>query len=172
MVTFLVGRNMPVNLSDALMDVHTMFASLAQDIDQLPIITFDPLYTKPVNLTSIDIVEYALEQDIEVKVKFYTQNYLSYLRSPVNAHVKENEPDAIYFNDRMFTRGWNKSVSDYRETILHELTHIFDRHSPHTFGHGKNSLKGKDNTAPVKLAKYLNNLCMVIKSDPVPQLIW
>ncbi len=153
------GLKVPLSVQMALWNIEATFRWLKSDIDHLPIVTFDPLYTKPANLTSVDIISEALfEYDLAVTIKLYTQNWFSYKYAPVNAHVKNNEPDTIYLNTRMFK--WTKKTEqDWRETILHELTHIMDAHSIKTFWHGDdNSLRGKDNSAPVKLARILSTL--------------
>lgn len=151
-------NKLPIALVVAAKHLQDIFDSLEKDIDQLPIVTFDPLYTKPAGLTSVDIISEALyENEIEIKIRTYTQSYLSYKFSPVNAMVKASEPSTVYFNTRMF-KGWNKSVLDYMESLSHECCHVFDAFSSNTFNHGTNSLNGKSNTAPVKLASVLVNL--------------
>ncbi len=44
-------------------------------------------------------------------------------------------------------------------SILHEYTHLVDNQYMHlSFGHGSNSRKGKQNTAPYKIGYIANNL--------------
>jgi hypothetical protein len=163
----------PISLVEAIKDIEYTLNSLRADIDLLPIVQFDPRYTKPVNLTSVDIVGKALEETIVVTLDTYTQSIFSYRNpfiGPVNAHVKTHQPNRIYFNTRMFS--WNRNKDEWKDTTFHELIHIWDAHSPFTFDHGDNKLKGKDETANVKLAKLLTNLSYSLRSAPVEPLIW
>lgn len=150
-------NHLPPELLTAIKEVQDILDMLSHNIDNLPIITFDPLYTKPINLTSVDILQLALEQDIEITIATYTQNWWAYRMTPVNAYVIPSEPNVIHFNTRMF-KGWGKTAHDYKETLWHEKIHLFDKYSPYSFGHGTNSLNGKQETAPVKLARLLSGL--------------
>lgn len=163
-----VEKKFPMNVYLALRDIRAIFSFLEKDIDSLPIVTFDPQFTKPVDLNSIEIMSQALAKDMEITIKLYKQDLFVYKFMPVNAHVKLSEPNVIYINERMFNR--DRSVQEWKETLFHELIHVFDHYSSYRFDHGKNSLKGKDQSAPVKLATILSSMDLSQVTDE--QLIW
>lgn len=158
------SQNAPINLIHAIYKFEQLLDQLAGDIDRLPIVKFDPRYTKPMNLSSVDIIGQAVEQDIRVYLDTYTQNYFSYKYAPVISHVKNHEPTRIYYNTRFFEH--DLPIQRWVENLAHEIIHVFDHHSPYTFSHGENSLKGKDNSAPVKLSKILAS--MAIETPLIP----
>ena len=156
------SSKLPINLCMAFMEAQMTLDAIANDLDIVPVIKFNPQYTKPANLTSVDIMGETLTNDIEVKFKTYTQNWFSYKYAPVLSHVKSNEPDTIYFNTRIFT--WKMSAQDWKENIFHELIHVLDAHSPNTFNHGDNSNgPDKQNCAPQRMAKLLGSLSIAVK---------
>lgn len=174
-ITFILSRSFersaPLELITAIKKVEYTLNTLRADIDLLPIVNFDPLYTKPVNLTSVDIVGKAVEESIVVTLDTYTQKYLAYKFFRVLSMVQLERPDTIQFNTRVFNS--QMSSNEWVANIFHELTHVWDAHSPYRFDHGDNNLKGKDNSAPVKLSKILQSVCIGLnETRPVEALLW
>ena len=79
--------------------------------------------------------------------------------TPVNAFVYSDRPDSLYINTRQIA---NRTSRDWEETIWHELVHVADQLSTGSFGHGDNSLAGKDETAPVKFAKTMAGITLPV----------
>jgi hypothetical protein len=161
-------RHAPLSLLKAVNKLELLLLELKNDIDLVPIVQFDPRYTKPMTLTSVDILGESLDEDIVVTLDTYTQSLISYMYAPVISHVKDVEPTRIYYNTRILNSG--KSVQEWIENLAHELIHVYDHHSPYRFGHGDNSLKGKDNSAPVKLSKIIASMAIgltIVRADDV-----
>ena len=57
MITFILSEKLrdqaPLSLLAAIASVEETLEALQEDIDILPVVHFDPLYTKPINLSSI-----------------------------------------------------------------------------------------------------------------------
>ena len=126
---------------------------------------FDPDYTYPYETKAKDIIVSLLSMNATIYFETYVQNYFKWRIFPVNAHVLNSKPNLINFNSRQFTK--NYSQSEREETIWHELIHVVDSFDKkRIFWHGKdNNLKGKDETAPVKLAKYLASTQLIKEGD-------
>jgi hypothetical protein len=72
--------------------------------------------------------------------------------------------DEIYLNTLFLNlRKLDREIEDIAATIIHESIHALDDEClEYTFGHGNNSSKGKDNTAPY----WIGNLAyQILKGD-------
>lgn len=116
---------------------------------------FDHRYTKPINLSGLEIANILLMTDFQVFFDVYTQNYFAWKFVPVNAHVPSHRADLVKFNTRQLHR---RTPSEWEETGWHELVHIADQLSEMRFDHGDNDLSGDDDSAPVKFAKFMAGL--------------
>lgn len=114
---------------------------------------FESDFTDPDGVTGQDILKPLFENDPVVYIGFYKQNWFSYRVVPVNAYVPA-EGGKIFLNIRQLWR----DQADIEETMWHELVHISDSLNKRMiYWHGENNLKGKENTAPVKFAKWAAN---------------
>lgn len=127
-------------------------------------IRFDERYTKPHDLSAWDILEILYSKNHEVVIGTYTQSYLKWKMVPVNAYKPKTRSDEIFINTRQLER---RTSLEWEETIWHELAHIADHLSVFEFGHGKNNLSGKDETAPVKFARIMASMTMQNKRQGV-----
>jgi hypothetical protein len=96
-----------------------------------------------------------LAQKVDVTVQKWTPWYIF-----SKAYATTVPGTVIYLNARKLDR----SVSSLVSTLTHEAVHIADN-DPKTrfFGHGNNSPKGKDNTAPYKLDAIAERIAASIK---------
>ena len=124
--------------------------------NQLKAMKFDPRFTKPANLTGHDVALKIFNLKEAVVIDGYMQNYFKWKFAPVNAYTVEDKPNWILFNERNLKRQPTGPDSIER-TLWHELVHIADANSAEVFNHGENDLSGKDETAPVKFAKYMSS---------------
>jgi hypothetical protein len=126
-----VSHKLPLKLHRAISSMRLLFIDLEREVGMLPCITFNPKVTKPVNLTSIDIIGNALAEDITVKIKLYTQSFWSSVVNKELAMVDDGEPGTIYFNTRALTD--DITELEWRQVIGEKLTIIFDAYSPYHF---------------------------------------
>ena len=65
--------------------------------------------------------------------------------SKADTYDNPSEPNVIYINQwRM-----NRSIPDFCNIFMHQVIHAVNAENPrYEFGHGDNSLLGKENTAP------------------------
>jgi hypothetical protein len=95
-------------------------------------------------LTTVDIINRIRSCDSDVTIKLYRPFYRW---SKANAYVTGKYPNTLFLNKRKLWRNHSSIVN----TIFHECVHISDYgddDSRITFGHGDNSSKGKENSAP------------------------
>lgn len=83
----------------------------------------------------------------QIQVKVY---YPKWRWSKAIGYYTSVRPNDININGYMIK---NRTVEQYVETIIHELTHLADGQTVESFGHGNNSPIGKENTAPWKIGK-------------------
>jgi len=128
---------------------NTIFIDASKNIGN-----FDLRFTNPPLITGFDILSVLIRTQTEkVNVGFYTQNWFSYRFAPVNAYVDSTGRN-IFINRRQTKR----PIKEIEETIWHELVHVSDSiNTQQVYWHGDNNLKGKDQTAPVKFAKWAAN---------------
>ena len=124
-------------------------------VAQLKEMTFDSRFTKPFTLTGWDVYNFLREVNVTVKVGLYTQPYLKWKFTPVNAYKPAGKPDEIYFNLRQIPRRDVIGINSSEETLWHDLVHIADHARPEQFSHGDNSPKGKKDSAPAKFARFM-----------------
>ena len=111
---------------------------------------FDPVYTS-LAVNGADILAPLLKSSEKIRVGLYTQNWFAYRAVPVNAYVPKGGRE-IFFNTRNVFKRTPKSIE---QTLWHELVHVSDDMNKElVYWHGDNKLKGKDETAPVKFAKW------------------
>lgn len=133
-------------------------------IKKLALMGFDSDYTFPHDLKGKDIVFSLLEMNSTIYFSSYVQNYFAWKLFPVNAHVLNSKPNLINFNTRQFTNNYDQEEREI--TVWHEIIHIIDHYDKERlFWHDKNDLKGKDETAPVKLAKFLASIKLIKEGD-------
>jgi hypothetical protein len=61
------------------------------------------------------------------------------------AYTDDKMPNTLFLNEKKL----NREVADVAATIIHEGIHALDEaDTNHRFGHGNNSPRGKENTAP------------------------
>ncbi len=83
-------------------------------------------------------------------VKTYYKRY-----SRANAYFEPWNPSYIYIN----TAKTNRSDGSGAATVVHEWVHMVDKFDGiHSYGHGDNSSKGKQNTAPY----WIDNVAQAI----------
>jgi hypothetical protein len=111
---------------------------------------FDPDYTST-GVTGADIINPLLRSTDKIRIGLYTQNWFAFKAFPVNAYVPKNGRD-IFFNRRNV---FKRDMVSIERTLWHELVHISDDLNQElVYWHGDNNLTGKDETAPVKFAKW------------------
>lgn len=125
---------------------------------QLREMTFDPRFTKPANINGLDLIYAILSHHHEIKIGTYTQKFLAYKIFPVNAFKPDGSFDEIFFNTRNLFKRKIVGPDSSEETLWHELVHVLDSLMVERFDHGENSLKGKENTAPVKFAAFMASI--------------
>lgn len=77
--------------------------------------------------------------------EFTVKEYRSRFPSKVNAYVLNNDPNTLYIN----TRNLGRNMASVVATVVHEAIHSVDHFdTKHSFGHGDNKAKGKENCAP------------------------
>lgn len=115
---------------------------------------FDSKFTDPSFVTGHGILKPLVETTNEsLTIGFYTQNWFAYRFTPVNGYV-----DSTGRNMFLNTRNLYRPMIEIEETIWHELVHVSDSiNTKELYWHGDNNLKGKENTAPVKFAKWAAN---------------
>jgi hypothetical protein len=115
---------------------------------------FDISYTSPWGVTGHTILAPLLEAKTEkIRIGFYTQNWFTYRLYQVNGYV-----DSTGRNMFLNTRQLWRPLRDIEETIWHEMVHISDSLNINAiYWHGDNDLSGKDETAPVRFAKWAAN---------------
>jgi hypothetical protein len=124
--------------------------------NQLKDMKFDPRFTKPANFNGLDLAVKIFELKDPVIIDRYIQNYFKWKIAPVNAYTEISKPNWIFFNERNLKRD-SIGPDSLEETLWHELVHIADSHSAEVFNHGENKLKGKEESAPVKFARYMSS---------------
>lgn len=86
-------------------------------------------------------------------VSGYTPPWWKHRR--VNAYVARKFPDDIKLNNKRLRR----PLLEITETLIHEFIHVTDFNDKlSSYGHGGNSPKGKNSTAPRLVAKVLVDL--------------
>ena len=80
------------------------------------------------------------KEDVTCNVKTYSKRFTKAL-----AYFTRSRPNDININ----TYKLNRSMGSIVATLIHEYVHMVDHvDKKHSFGHGSNSRKGKQNTAP------------------------
>lgn len=93
----------------------------------------------------------------EIKIGFYRSSW--FFRNVV-AHVKNKQPNTLYFNTRhpdfhqLKGESLEDDVRDKINTVMHELIHVADNRSRFSFGHGDNSPHEKQNSFPYWMGAY------------------
>lgn len=125
--------------------------------NELSEMCFDIRFTQPFDVTGLSIIEDMLKLQARIFVDVYTQNYFKWKVVPVNAYKPSGKKNLIFFNTRNLSR---RDAAETEETLWHEVVHVLDDFDlMRIYGHGDdNSLKGKENSAPVKLSNYLASL--------------
>ena len=73
---------------------------------------------------------------------------------------KKSDPNSIYIN----TAKLDRSLGSVVATLLHEFIHMVDNYDTlHSYGHGDNSARGKQNTAPY----WIDNLAQHHAGDDI-----
>lgn len=96
------------------------------------------------DLTTVEIINRIRNCDSVVRVKLYKPFYIF---SKANAYVTSKYPNTLFLNKRKLWRNHSSIIN----TIFHECVHISDYGDDDrliTFGHGDNSSRGKENSAP------------------------
>jgi hypothetical protein len=80
------------------------------------------------------------------------------------AYFKPSKPNNIYINGSKL----NRSMGSIVGTFYHEAVHMFDaQDDKHSFGHGSNSNKGKQNTVPYKVGALVKAIVDDTKVDNI-----
>lgn len=122
---------------------------------ELAAMKFDARWTKPASLTGLRILSLMRGAQGEVRLHTYTQNFFKWKVAPVNGYTTLSRMNEVFFNTRQLSRRIPFGDNSTEETLWHELVHIVDAHAIERFDHGDNKLKGKDESAPVKFAKFM-----------------
>lgn len=97
-----------------------------------------------------------------IEVNLFKQSWITSLKYRINAYTTLSSR-AINFNTRNIEYVSQKEIE---ETTWHETIHIMDFLSnEEEFHHGENNLDGKEETAPVKLAKFLANTTLIREGE-------
>jgi len=112
------------------------------------------------------IAELLNNSDLEFKVEiFYPNAFQSIKYRKTFAYTDSRFPNTLFLNFKKLDR----EIEDIAATIIHESIHALDdAEENYTFGHGNNSPRGKDNTAPY----WIGNLAYrMLKNDPNSPLL-
>lgn len=112
------------------------------------------------------IADLLKKSDLEFKVEiFYPNAFQSIKYRKTFAYTDERFPNTLFLNFKKLDR----EIEDIAATIIHESIHALDdAEETYTFGHGNNSPKGKDNTAPY----WIGNLAyQILKNNPNAPLL-
>lgn len=107
------------------------------------------------------IAELIKSSGLEFKVElFYPSGWRAIKYRNTFAYTDPNYPNTLFLNLKKLDR----EIEDIAATIIHECIHALDQEAvDYTFGHGNNSPKGKENTAPY----WIGNLAYkLLKNDP------
>lgn len=98
------------------------------------------------------------ESNLEFKIElFYPSNWDAIKYRKTLAYMDGRFPDTLFINLRKLDR----SAESIAATIIHESLHALDNEAvDFTFGHGNNSSKGKENTAPYWIGNLAHKILM------------
>lgn len=141
------GKNDKINecvkfINELFEDKNSEYISFWQEVESAP--QFD--YS---TISSTAISEQLQNCNSSVTIRLYKPWWRF---SKANAYVSGKYPNTLFLNKRKLYRNHESIVN----TIFHECVHIADygdNDEKVTFGHGNNSSKGKENTAPYWIGK-------------------
>jgi hypothetical protein len=113
------------------------------------------------------IADLVQQSNLEFKVDlFYPSGWKAIKYRKTFAYTDHQFPNTLFLNLKKLRR----SPESIAATIIHESIHALDHESvDYTFGHGNNSSKGKEDTAPYWIGnlanKILNNNSDLAKID-------
>lgn len=92
------------------------------------------------------IADLIFNSSLEFKVQLYNPKGLRAVKyRRTLAYTDNNYPNTLFLNLKKIDR----EIEDIAATIIHESIHALDDECiEHTFGHGNNNSRGKENTAP------------------------